>query len=95
MIMMPLKIVILLAALAGISLITLILYGADKIKAKRGAWRIPEKVLLGFSFLGGAVGGLIGMNLFRHKTKHWSFWVVNVLGLIWQVAAVVAVIVLL
>ena len=60
-------------ALAAISLIAFILYGADKSKAKRGAWRIPEKVLLGFSLLGGAVGGLLGMLLFRHKTKHWYF----------------------
>ena len=81
---MPLK--ILLSAYAAISFITFILYGADKSKARRGAWRIPEKVLLGFSFFGGAVGGLFGMNLFRHKTKHWYFWAVNVLGLVVQIA---------
>ena len=81
---MPLK--ILLIAYAAISFITFILYGADKSKARRGAWRIPEKVLLGFSFFGGAVGGLFGMNLFRHKTKHWYFWAVNVLGLVVQIA---------
>ena len=74
---------------AAISLITFFLYAADKSKAKRRAWRIPEKVLLGFSFLGGAVGGLCGMNLFRHKTKHWYFWAVNVLGLAWQIALAV------
>lgn len=81
---MPLK--ILLIAYAAISFITFILYGADKSKARRGAWRIPEKALLGFSFFGGAVGGLLGMNLFRHKTKHWYFWAVNVLGLVVQIA---------
>ena len=88
---MPLK--ILLIAYAAISFITFILYGADKSKARRGAWRIPEKVLLGFSFFGGAIGGLFGMNLFRHKTKHWYFWAVNVLGLVVQItlAACVAV----
>ena len=71
-----------LIALGVISFITFILYGADKSKAKRGAWRIPEKVLLGFSFFGGALGGGLGMLLFRHKTKHWYFTFVNVLGLI-------------
>ena len=72
--------------LAVLSAIAFILYGADKSRAKRGAWRIPEKVLLGFSFFGGAVGGLLGMLAFRHKTKHWYFWAVNILGLLWQAA---------
>ena len=76
-------------ALAAISLIAFILYGADKSKAKRGAWRIPEKVLLGFSLLGGAVGGLLGMLLFRHKTKHWYFWCVNFIGLAWQIGLLI------
>ena len=55
------------------SLISFVLYGIDKAKAKKKAWRIPEKVLLGFSFLGGALGGSIAMALFRHKTKHPQF----------------------
>ena len=80
---------------AAISLITFFLYAADKSKAKRRAWRIPEKVLLGFSFLGGAVGGLCGMNLFRHKTKHWYFWAVNAIGLVWQAALIAAAFLLL
>lgn len=74
---------------AGMSLLALFLYGADKRKAKKHRWRTPEAVLLGFGFFGGAVGALIGMNLFRHKTKHWYFWVVNVLGLAWQIALLV------
>ncbi len=69
-----------------VSLITFVLYGVDKSKAKRHAWRIPEKILLGFGLLGGAVGGLLGMNAFHHKTKHGYFWVVNILGLIIQAA---------
>ena len=68
------------------SLIAFSLYGADKRKAKKGAWRIPEAVLLNFGFFGGAVGALFAMRVFRHKTKHWYFWVVNILGLIWQIA---------
>ena len=47
-------------ALGAISAQTLILYIADKIKAKMGAWRIKEKTLLLFSFFGGGLGGLLG-----------------------------------
>ena len=46
---------------------------ADKQKAKRGAWRIPEKTLIGAAAIGGSVGALCGMYLFRHKTKHLKF----------------------
>ena len=74
------------AALALLSVITYCLYGADKKKAKRGEWRIPEKVLLGFSFFGGGIGGYLAMQIFRHKTKHWYFHAVNLIGLLWQVA---------
>ncbi len=76
---------ILLYVFGAISLVTLVLYGVDKIKAKLGAWRIPEKVLLLFSFLGGGLGGTLGMLLFHHKTRHWYFVVVNILGVLLQV----------
>ena len=68
------------------SLVAFILYGTDKRKAKKAAWRIPEAVLLNFGFFGGAIGAIIGMKAFRHKTKHWYFWFFNILGLIWQIA---------
>ncbi|MBR2912449.1 MAG: DUF1294 domain-containing protein [Oscillospiraceae bacterium] len=77
---------ILLAAYALLSVIAFCFYAADKKKAKKGAWRIPEKVLLGLGFLGGAIGALLGMKLLRHKTKHWYFWAVNIAGLLWQIA---------
>ena len=74
-----------------ISIISIIVCIYDKIASKTGkvSLRIPEKVLLGCSLLGGAVGGTAAMFCFRHKTKHWYFWVVNILGLVWQLAAVV------
>lgn len=75
--------------MATLSLVTFFLYLIDKRKAKRGAWRISEKALLTASFVGGAVGGYAAMQLARHKTKHWYFHVVNLLGLLWQVAALV------
>lgn len=71
------------------SLIAFCTYFCDKVKAKRGAWRIPEKALLALGFFGGAIGAIIGMKLFRHKTKHGYFWVVNVVGVIWQIALAV------
>lgn len=45
----------------------------DKQKAKRHSFRIPEKTLFLFAFLGGSLGTTLAMNLFRHKTKHWYF----------------------
>ena len=69
----------------GLSLLAFILYGADKQKPSNGRWRISEKALLLTSFLGGALGGLLAMQLFRHKTRHWYFYAVNLLGLAWQV----------
>ena len=70
---------------AAVSLVAFLTYGLDKRKAKKKRWRTPEAVLLGLGFFGGAVGALIGMNLFRHKTRHWYFWAVNLLGVVWQI----------
>ncbi len=77
------------AYLLIISLIALCAYGIDKKRARRHQWRIPEKVLLGLGFLGGAAGALLAMRCFRHKTKHWYFWAVNMLGLLWQMGVLV------
>lgn len=54
---------------------SLLLMLADKLKAKRGLWRIPEATLMGIAALGGSVGALAGMYLFRHKTRHIKFTV--------------------
>ena len=59
--------------MAFISIIGFILMGVDKAKAKKGAWRIPEKTLLGLALIGGGAGVWLGMEVFRHKTKHWYF----------------------
>jgi uncharacterized membrane protein YsdA (DUF1294 family) len=80
--------------LGVLSLINFIIYGVDKWKAKNGCWRIPEKTLLWFSFLGGGIGGYVGMKVFHHKTRHWYFHVINILGILWQVALLVYLIVL-
>ncbi len=49
------------------------LMGVDKAKARQGRWRIPEKTLFLSAILGGSVGAMLGMSLFRHKTQHRSF----------------------
>lgn len=59
----------------AMSVITFFLFGIDKLKAKRGSYRIPEKVLIGFSLLFGAVGGVLGMYFFHHKTRKAKFFV--------------------
>ena len=64
---------VLLVYLAVLNLVTFALYGADKRRAKKGQWRIPEKTLFLPAIFGGALGGVAGMRLFRHKTRHWYF----------------------
>ncbi len=61
------------AYLVIMNMIGFVVMGADKSKARRGAWRIPEKMLFLVSLLGGSVGTWAGMYIFRHKTKHWYF----------------------
>ena len=66
---------ILIWYLAAINFITWVVYGADKIKAKSGKWRIPERTLLLLALIGGSLGALAGMILFRHKTRKPKFFV--------------------
>ncbi len=56
-----------------INALAFLLMRIDKQKAKKNRWRIPEAVLLGISAIGGSLGGLLGMLVFRHKTKHCRF----------------------
>ena len=64
---------VLLVWLAAVNVVTFAVYGIDKAKAKRGAWRVPERTLFLLPLLGGSLGALLGMKVFRHKTKHWYF----------------------
>lgn len=61
----------------------------DKIRAKKETWRIRERTLFLLAILGGSIGSLAGMYLFRHKTKHWYFVVGMPLILIAQIALVI------
>lgn len=47
----------------------------DKQKARKGAWRIPERQLLTIAAIGGSLGSFLGMQIFRHKTKHPKFYI--------------------
>lgn len=78
------------AAFVAMSVIGFVLMGADKRRAEKGAWRIPEKVLFGVSFLLGGVGSLVGMFVFRHKTKHASFRILLPLSALWSLAVTAA-----
>lgn len=64
------------------SLITIIVYGIDKIKAVRGSWRISEATLLLFSFFFGALGGIFSMYVIRHKNRKIKFIILNWLFII-------------
>ena len=59
--------------IALMSVVLLVMMKADKERARRNQYRISEKTLWMTAILGGAIGGVIGMQLFRHKTKHLSF----------------------
>ena len=57
------------------NLFSFLLFGIDKRRAKKNAWRISEQALLMSAFLSGAFGAYAGMKVFRHKTKHRLFTV--------------------
>lgn len=55
------------------NLVGFFMMGLDKKKAKNREWRIPEASLFFVCIIGGSIGSILGMYLFRHKTKHWYF----------------------
>ncbi len=75
-----------LAWLAAWSLTALGFFGYDKAQAQTQGWRVPEVVLHGLSLLGGFAGALVGMVLFRHKTRHGVFWLVAALSALLHLA---------
>ena len=56
-----------------INVITFLVYGIDKLKAKQGSWRISEATLLTLAVIGGSIGALLGMQVWNHKTMHKKF----------------------
>ncbi len=59
--------------LLAINVVTFIVYGIDKYKAKKAKWRISEATLLLLAVLGGSIGAWMGMKVWHHKTMHKNF----------------------
>lgn len=85
---------LILVYLAVITVMTFLVYGIDKWKAQHKRWRIPESVLLGLAAIGGSIGALLGMKVWRHKTQHKKFkfgvpaiLVVQVAVVVWLLSA--------
>ena len=70
---MDLGLILIVAYLVIMNIAGFATMGMDKAKAKKGAWRIPEATLFLVAVLGGSIGSILGMQHFRHKTKHWYF----------------------
>ena len=56
-----------------INVVTFLVYGIDKWKAKQDSWRISEATLLMLAVIGGTIGASLGMQVWRHKTMHLKF----------------------
>ncbi len=67
------ELIALIVWLVIINIVAFAMFGADKKRAQKGKWRISEKALFLSALLGGSLGALLGMQVFRHKTKHWYF----------------------
>jgi uncharacterized membrane protein YsdA (DUF1294 family) len=75
-------------ALLALNLLTFIIYGIDKFKAKKSKWRIPESTLLLLALIGGSIGAWLGIKVWRHKTLHKKFYIGIPLIIITQVALI-------
>lgn len=73
------------------NLFTFLIMGIDKKKAKKGSWRVPEKTLFTLVALGGGIGGIAGMYVFRHKTKKMRFIIGFPLIIIMQIAVIITI----
>ena len=72
--------------LIAINISAFIVFYVDKKKAVKHKWRVPEKTLFILCFIGGSIGGLMSMQIFRHKTKHPKFYIGVPLILILQIS---------
>ena len=71
-----------------LNLVTFVIMFADKRRAIKHQWRMPEKTILLLSLIGGSLGSLCGMFVFRHKTKHLSFRILLPLFFIFHIVVV-------
>lgn len=77
---------IIIGYLFTVNIVSFILYGVDKYKAKRGKWRISEATLLAMAIIGGSIGAWTGMKVWHHKTMHKKFTIGVPFVLVLQVA---------
>ena len=70
---MPIPLQRLVLWLVFVNVLSLLLFGLDKYRARHKQWRIPESALFLVALVGGSLGAVIGMDLFRHKTRHRRF----------------------
>ncbi len=82
--------IVLAVYLVLVNVIAFTAFGADKRRARKDRWRVPERTLFLLALLGGSLGALLGMRVFRHKTKHWYFRVFIPLILLLQLAVPLA-----
>ena len=75
--------------LLAVNIVTFLLYGIDKYKAKKGKWRISEATMLTMAAIGGSIGAWAGMRLWHHKTMHKKFKYGIPLIIIMQIALAV------
>ncbi|KEY57761.1 DUF1294 domain-containing protein [Serratia sp. DD3] len=73
-----------------VNVLTLLLYGGDKLAASKGWQRLPEFTLLLFGILGGWIGGFLGQQLFRHKTQKQPFKTYFILSVVVNLLAMLA-----
>ena len=66
---------LMLGWLGLVNLALFVLMGADKAAAQRARRRVPESTLLSLAVIGGGAGGILGMLLFRHKTRKPAFFI--------------------
>lgn len=67
-------------ALVAVNVVLFLLMGWDKQRARKSQYRVAERTLLLLGLAGGGIGGLLGMQLFRHKTRHGRFYVAYAIG---------------
>ena len=78
-----------LAALVILNAISFALMGCDKRRAREGRWRVCERALFLAAACFGGLGGVLGMKVFHHKTKHWYFGAFFPLLLVLQIALLI------
>lgn len=64
---------IIILYVVAVNVVSFLMMGIDKRKAVKRAFRIPESTLFVLAIIGGSIGAIAGMHLFRHKTRHWYF----------------------